>query len=224
MSTTIIHRRGLARPPKRVPLIRTDDRPRLLDEEAFVNWAAKNDGLKVEWVDGEVQYRSPPNFSHCSINLWLCRLLGDFVETNDLGVVLGPEFMTRLLASTPRRRVPDILFVDASRVHLFTKQHFEGPPDVLFEIVSPDEPARDYRTKYFEYQSAGVREYWIVDPMSEGIEASRLNAQGKYELIQPDEKSALRSEAIKGFFLKPAWVFSDPRPKVRKCLREMGVR
>lgn len=39
-----------------------------------------------------------------------------------------------------------------------------GAPDWIIEIVSPSSKPRDYMTKLFKYRTAGVREYWIVDP------------------------------------------------------------
>ena len=39
-----------------------------------------------------------------------------------------------------------------------------GAPDFIIEIVSPSSQRMDYLTKLFKYRTAGVREYWIVDP------------------------------------------------------------
>ena len=39
-----------------------------------------------------------------------------------------------------------------------------GAPDWIIEIVSPGSRRTDYFTKLFKYRTAGVREYWIVDP------------------------------------------------------------
>ena len=39
-----------------------------------------------------------------------------------------------------------------------------GAPDWIIEVVSPSSRRMDYFTKLFKYRSAGVREYWIVDP------------------------------------------------------------
>ncbi|HIQ96807.1 MAG TPA: Uma2 family endonuclease, partial [Candidatus Limivivens merdigallinarum] len=38
-----------------------------------------------------------------------------------------------------------------------------GAPDWIIEIVSPSSKRMDYFIKLFKYQTAGVKEYWIVD-------------------------------------------------------------
>lgn len=44
-----------------------------------------------------------------------------------------------------------------------------GAPDWIIEIVSPGSRRMDYGIKLFKYRSAGVREYWIVDPEKQRI-------------------------------------------------------
>ena len=39
-----------------------------------------------------------------------------------------------------------------------------GAPDWIIEVVSPGSRRMDYFTKLFKYKTAGVREYWLVDP------------------------------------------------------------
>lgn len=40
----------------------------------------------------------------------------------------------------------------------------KGAPDWIIEIVSPSSRRMDYSIKLFKYRSAGVHEYWIIDP------------------------------------------------------------
>jgi Uma2 family endonuclease len=46
--------------------------------------------------------------------------------------------------------------------------------DLVIEVVSPDDQARDLVTKRSEYAQAGIPEYWIVDPQTETITVLRL--------------------------------------------------
>ena len=38
------------------------------------------------------------------------------------------------------------------------------------EIVSPSSQRMDYLTKLFKYRTAGVREYWIVNPLKQTVQ------------------------------------------------------
>ena len=44
-----------------------------------------------------------------------------------------------------------------------------GAPDWVIEITSPSDSQRDYGIKLFKYRAAGVREYWIVNPMTRTV-------------------------------------------------------
>ena len=41
--------------------------------------------------------------------------------------------------------------------------------DLVAEVVSPDDPDRDYGEKRADYAEAGIPEYWIVDPRDPAI-------------------------------------------------------
>ena len=95
-------------------------------------------------------------------------------------------------------------------------------PDLVIEIVSPDSESRDWREKYEEYERAGVREYWIIDPMSQYIEVYVL-IRGKYRQLK-EQDGKLVSRVLPGFFLKIEWLWRDPLPVELDVLRELGVK
>ena len=41
-----------------------------------------------------------------------------------------------------------------------------GAPDLIMEVVSPSTQQMDYGIKLFKYRTAGVREYWIINPVT----------------------------------------------------------
>lgn len=57
-----------------------------------------------------------------------------------------------------------------------------GAPDLVVEILSPGNSAREMRTKYALYEDTGVQEYWIVDPEHEVIQQFTANIEGRFEL------------------------------------------
>jgi Uma2 family endonuclease len=188
-----------------------------MTEEEFVRWA--DEDTHAEWVAGKVQIKMPIDRIHGAIQFWLRSLVQAFVQKRKLGFVEGPQFTIRL-TGRPSRRDPDLLFVAAENQARVQRTYVDGPADLVMEVVSPDSVSRDYREKYIEYQAAGVREYWIVDPLQSVIELHVLGADGKYSQVEPKD-GRLHSAMLPGFWLRPADPFKDPLPDVNAVLREM---
>src|SRR5205823_5930416 len=132
--------------------------PRRMTEQEFVDWCDAE--TWAEWVNGRVLFMSPVSFEHARIAEFLRRLVGDFVDDHDVGIVVSEPFQIRF-ADLRRRRSPDIIFISKNRIPEPHETHFEGAPDLIIEVVSWDSQNRDRREKFIEYESAGVREYWI---------------------------------------------------------------
>jgi Uma2 family endonuclease len=187
---------------------------RRMSEEEFVVWSGD---FWAEWVDGEVVMMMAVNREHAFLHSFLYRLVGAFVEQGDLGLVLSEPFQIRL-GEQRRRRSPDVFFIAKERAEIIHKQEAEGAPDLAIEIVSPDSEARDWREKYQEYEAAGMREYWIIDPASEKIEAYSLQ-QGRFAAIA-EQDGKIVSAVLPGFYLRPAWVRQGKLPRVHEAMRE----
>ena len=57
-----------------------------------------------------------------------------------------------------------------------------GAPDWIIEVVSPSTERMDYGIKLFKYRTAGVREYWIINPITRTINVYDLEAEkGTYQ-------------------------------------------
>jgi Uma2 family endonuclease len=188
-----------------------------MTEEQFVAWC--DEDTRAEWADGEVVMMSPVNVEHSDLTRWLITLLSIFVEDRGSGHLLS-DVQVRLPAQR-RRRAPDIAFVAAEHADRIRPSHVEGPPDLIIEVVSPDSEARDWREKYFEYQAAGVREYWVIDPASQHAEIYALGAAGdEYRRLEETE-GVIASTVLPGFRLRIAWLWPATRPKIREALRQL---
>ena len=161
---------------------------------------------------------APVSFRHADLSAWLMGVVRGFIRRSDLGIAVGGEFFVRL---TGQRRLPDILFVSKSRMGILRKNHLEGAPDLVMEVVSPESVARDWREKYIDYERAGVAEYWVVDPMSQRAEIYRL-VDGKYS-PHPEEDGKLTAQIIPGFYLRTEWLWQQPLPAELEVLRELDV-
>ena len=64
-----------------------------------------------------------------------------------------------------------------------------GAPDWIIEVVSLASRRMDYFIKLFKYRTAGVREYWIVDP-----DKSRITV---YDIEHEDVQDYTFADAVK---------------------------
>jgi Uma2 family endonuclease len=189
-----------------------------MGEREFVDWVF--DHVDAEWVEGEVILMAPANRDHETLDEWLGRLLGEYVERTDAGILIR-----NMLLRFPRRRrlrVPDQMFVSKARAQRVRPTFVAGPPDLIVEFVSPDSRNRDRRDKYLEYEAGGVREYWIIDPMAQTLDAYTLKGR-KYDEILPTE-DRVDSAVLPGFYLRAKWLFGKQRPKVAQVLKEFGIK
>lgn len=191
---------------------------RRMTEAQFENWI--DEDTRAEWVDGEVVMMSPANYDHSDVAAFLNFLLRYVVERKKLGVVQGPEYTVRL-GQLRRRRVPDVVFVSKGRMSQLRPTYIEGAPDLIMEVVSPDSNSRDWREKYFEYRDSRVREYWIISPMHQHVEAYTLKGT---EYVQiPERRGKLTSKVVKDFWIKTDWLWMRPLPTMEFALRALGA-
>lgn len=121
------------------------------------------DGERAELIDGQIYYMAPPSRKHQRILLSLSRSIADYIDRNggSCEVDIAP-FAVFLNADDTNYVEPDLSVIcDKNKL---SDAGCNGAPDWIVEIVSPGSRRMDYFIKLFKYRSAGVREYWIVDP------------------------------------------------------------
>jgi len=195
-----------------------DSQPAIMTEEEFLVFC--DEDIKAEYIDGEVILHSPASYKHSQIELFLSTLIKLYVDQHQLGKLWGENFQIRLRPGL--RRVPDLIFVAKDTNVRVTTTEVDGNPDLVVEIVSPDSVARDYREKYFEYEQAGIKEYWIIDSINNRMEIHSLNDQGKYENQKP-EKRIFKSKVLPGFWLKSDWLWQEPLPNILAIAKELNI-
>ncbi len=134
--------------------------------------------------------------------------------------MLGEPYQVRLPGR--RRRQPDLFLVPPAHAHLLERMQFNGVPDLIVEVVSPDSQTRDRRTKFVEYQAAGVPEYWLPDPTLRTFEAYAIGADGRYRRL-PEIDGKVYSTVLTGVFFRPAWLRVLQAPDPDPLLAEMST-
>lgn len=126
------------------------------------------EGQRAELIDGQMYMMAPPNTMHQRIVMNLSAEIRDHIRKRGGSCEVFPSpFAVFLNADNINYVEPDISVIcDKNKL---TEKGCSGAPDWVIEIVSPSTRTIDYGIKLFKYRTAGVREYWIVNPMTRTV-------------------------------------------------------
>jgi len=114
----------------------------------------------AEYVEGRIVRRSLPQKPRSKMQVYLVRTLYEIAHPAGFEVWVEQRLRTKL--NPPHYRIPDgCITLGEPDEDVFT-----GRPFFCVEILSPDDPAIEIRTKVDEYLALGVPYVWIVDPIS----------------------------------------------------------
>lgn len=137
--------------------------------------ALPNDDNIYELFEGELFVSKAPALKHQELIGRMYNILTRYLEQNPIGSVwITPGVIFNEYNSA----IPDLVFILKERVEQIASGiHIVGAPDLAIEIMSPgsENARRDHIIKRQTYGKFGVKEYWIVEPISETLDVSRLN-------------------------------------------------
>ena len=178
------------------------------------------DGQHAEWVNGEVIPMSPVGPRNQQIANFLVSLLQHHCEAKQAGVVLSAPVQMK---TGEIAREPDVMVLLPAHADLIKpRSHVAGPADLVVEIISPDSRGRDRGEKFYEYEQAGIPEYWLIDPDREQAEFYHRNERGIYELL-PVREGRFESRVLPGVWLEVAWLWQEPLPPLLGVLKQWGL-
>ncbi len=125
-------------------------------------------GQRAELINGQIYDMAPPNTRHQRLLSFLHLEIGTYIRTNEgFCEVFPAPFAVFLFADNQTYVEPDISVICSP--DKLNERGCNGAPDWIIEIVSPSSHSMDYYTKLSLYRSAGVREYWIADPIKQAV-------------------------------------------------------
>ncbi len=136
--------------------------------------SAMGDIGPCELVEGEIIKMSPTGEKHGYVEFNLGGELRAFVRQHKLGRISGGETGIFTHRNPDTVRGADIVYISNERYAQRKSSSFlDVAPELVVEIMSPDDRWSDVTKKLEEYFSIGVRLVWVVDPESESIYAYR---------------------------------------------------
>ena len=152
------------------------------------------DGLRHELIAGEHVVAPAPDVEHQAVVLQLGRRLAEQIQDAGRGVVLVAPVDLHLRPCTVVQ--PDVMVLLGNLDDLVGKAKITSAPALVVEVSSPSTRYRDRGAKRRLYASAGVREYWIVDPTTRTADQFEL-VEGRY-VARATGAGVLRSVAFRG--------------------------
>jgi Uma2 family endonuclease len=152
---------------------------------------------RVELVRGVLVVREPTGFRHGVVASALTARMWAFVRAHGLGVVVAAETGFKLFSDPDTVRAADVGFIRSERVPDPLPRNFGAlAPDLVVEVLSPDDRPGEVLQKTGEWLSAGSRLVWVIDP--ERRTARVYRADGSQEtLVESD--ALLGEDVLPGF-------------------------
>lgn len=190
----------------------TTDSDTRLTYEDFLRFP--DDGLRHELIDGVHYVTASPAWRHQELLGRLHLAIGNhLVAHSGIGHVVLSPFDT--VFSQWDVVEPDLLFVASNQLDIVTEANIQGAPALVVEILSPSTRKRDLGIKQQLFDRGGVQEYWVVDPVAEGVAVYRRGPDGslaKVSQLGTDDRATLSSPLLPGFELSIATLFARLLP------------
>lgn len=167
---------------------------------------AMPDGKRFELVDGDLVETNVSTLSS-----WVggetYRRIANFVIENALGTAWPADCGLQCFADNPGRvRKPDVMYIDAERYPIgrLSDGYLREVPDLVVEVISPNDIAEDVERKIEEYLNAGIRRVWVISPETKTIRIHR--GDGTTTRLRRDAE-LLGEDIIPGFVCRVADLF-----------------
>jgi Uma2 family endonuclease len=174
----------------------------------------------VELIDGVAVERRMVQLDHEKLRGWLDRVIGLYVEARKLGIVLGSR--TAVEIHQFRGRLPDLLFVRQDRIEIVQQKAVYGAPDLVIEVVSPNDHASDIIALETDYRAIGVSEVVFIDQPRKRVRV--LRRQGSDYVEEVLTTGALDLQTLENMRLETDWLFNEPRPDQRATVEALLAR
>ena len=185
--------------------IRTNPAPGTATEQDVIDVEARESRL-CELVDGVLVKKTVGIYeSHLAVQI--IYLLAGFVERYPLGIVLGADGMMRLAPGLVR--IPDASFVSWDQLpgrRVPRVPIADLAPDLVVEVISPSNTAREMERKLQEYLAAGgVRLVWYVLPEPQEV---HVYTAERHDVLTMDQELS-GGEVLPGFALPLRQLFKE---------------
>ena len=133
------------------------------------------EGVRGELIRGVLHETMMTGVEHGEIVINLGTELRNFIKPRKLGRLTGSDTGVRLERDPDTVRGPDIAYFSASRLPLDARipGYAEVVPDLVVEVVSPNDTRREVAAKARMWLRYDVRLVWVVLPQTRSVDVYR---------------------------------------------------
>ncbi|MBO5158524.1 MAG: Uma2 family endonuclease [Lachnospiraceae bacterium] len=142
--------------------------PKKQGEYTVEDYMNTPEDMRLELIDGVIYDMATPTIIHQIIGFELCKVIRDYIQKKKGNCIpIVSPVSVQLDCDDKTILEPDVVVVcDRDK---FKNGIIFGAPDFVVEVLSPSTRKKDLTIKHFKYMNAGVREYWIIDPVKKNI-------------------------------------------------------
>lgn len=180
-------------------------KPRLITADELL---AMGDIGRCELIYGELVMVRPAGFSHGEIALRIGSFLLQYVEENNLGLVLAAETGYKIDSKPDLVRAPDASFVRNERLPKTRwRKYFPGVPDLAVEVLSPDDTKSEVAEKVNMWLAHRTISVWVADPDNSTVVVHR---SGVPTIRMTIKERVENDPALPGFSIELKRIFRRP--------------
>jgi Uma2 family endonuclease len=165
---------------------------------------------RYEIIEGEIRMAPSPTVRHQKLVRRISNVLDEFVSRQNLGVVLLAPMDVVIGKNPLHTRQPDVLYLSNERIATagYSQSEFdllsclEVAPDLVIEVLSPNESRRDMKDKLNDYHKIGVKECWLVSHEAQTVEVIDLSGADSAVHALYGIESSLTSKLLNNLSLK----------------------
>jgi Uma2 family endonuclease len=113
-----------------------------------------------------------------------------------------------------------VFFVAKDNLENIKATYLDGAADLIIEVISPESRGRDRGDKFYEYEAAGVKEYWLIDYERKQAEFYILGKNGIFKSVEADENQIYHSKVIKNLKINVKWLWKKKLPTLLEVLKD----
>jgi Uma2 family endonuclease len=162
---------------------------------------------RYEWINGQLREKPPMGAEANRVATILVSLLNSFVTARRLGLVFSQECGYQIFEGEPKKvRKPDASFIPLGRLpgDRPPRGHVRVRPDLIVEVVSPNDSAEEIEARVDDYLRAGVKLLWVLYPATHAVWV--LRADGSAARLS-EGKELSGEDVVAGFSCRVAELF-----------------